>query len=178
MTSKLDPQELERLSKAATQGVWEISAYYTGTGPDEKCYGLVEVEDFPIGIIDEEGATAESLSPNLEFVTTLVNAYRTGQLVPAMPSGDVVEAVARAIMVAKGGKCLVEDWSIERRDNPHVALAWDQATAAITAYETVSGVAKMREALRAVNDAETPSSWESAVDELIEAARAALGEKP
>lgn len=90
----IDPVELERLSKAATQGVWEISAYYTGTGPDEKCHGLVEVEDFPIGITDEEGATAESLSPNLEFVTTLVNAYRTGQLVPAQPSGDEVGAVA------------------------------------------------------------------------------------
>lgn len=91
MTSKLN-EELERLSKAATQGVWGISAYYTGTGPDEKCCGLVEVEDFPIGIIDEEGATAESLSPNLEFVTTLVNAYRTGQLVPAQPSGDATAA--------------------------------------------------------------------------------------
>lgn len=77
----LTPEALAELSNAATQGVWEIAAYYTGTGPDEKCHGLVEVEDFPIGIIDEEGATVDSLSPNLEFIVTLVNAYRTGQLV-------------------------------------------------------------------------------------------------
>lgn len=90
--TEITPEALEALSKKATQGVWDIAAYYTGTGPDENCRGLVEVEDFPIGIIDEEGATAESLSPNLEFIVTLVNAYRTGQLILAQPSGDEVEA--------------------------------------------------------------------------------------
>lgn len=82
-SADITPEALEALSKKATQGVWEIAAYYTGTGPDEQCHGLVEVEDFPIGIIDEEGATAESLSPNLEFIVALVNASRTGQLIPA-----------------------------------------------------------------------------------------------
>lgn len=61
-------------------------------------------------------------------------SYRTA----AQPSGDEVEAVARAIMVTNGA-CFVKDWTTERRDNPHVALAWDQATAAITALDAVRG---------------------------------------
>jgi len=102
---------------------------------DEELERLREVADRPQATLGDE----------FLFLCALGKWFRAGQLVPAQPSGDVVKAVARAIMVAKGGKCLVIDWSIERRDNPHVALAWDQATAAITTYEAVSGVAKMRE---------------------------------
>lgn len=87
------------------------------------------------------------------------------------------------------GACFVKDWTTERRDNPHVALAWDQATAAITAYEAASGVAKMREALRpfaAMAAAYDPDDgdgglWAFASRPTIgqvRAARAALGEKP
>jgi hypothetical protein len=43
---------------------------------------------------------------------------------------DAVEQVARAIMEASGG-CIVKDWQAERRDNPHVELAWRQAEAVL-----------------------------------------------
>ncbi|NML93826.1 hypothetical protein HHL27_09115 [Novosphingobium sp. TW-4] len=91
-------EELAALDAAATQGEWAIGAHYTATGPDERCHGLVEVDDFPIGIIDEEGATAERLSPNLEFIVSLVNLYRAGKLV-LVPS---VEEVADAIEARMG----------------------------------------------------------------------------
>lgn len=85
---------LAALSEAATQGEWSIGAYYVGTGPSERCGGMVEVDDFPNGIIDEEPASAEGLSPNLEFIIALVNAYRTGQLVP-VPSVERLALLER-----------------------------------------------------------------------------------
>jgi len=119
--TEITPEALEALSKKATQGPEEYAA----------------------------------------FVNALFDAYRTGQLIHAVPSEtcpsssdcgycaehgcpraqpseDEVEAVARAIMVMNGA-CFVRDWAIERRDNPHVALAWDQATAAIAALDAVRG---------------------------------------
>jgi hypothetical protein len=42
-----------------------------------------------------------------------------------------LERVARAIMIARGGQCLVKDWDAERRDNPNVAEAWAMAAAAM-----------------------------------------------
>lgn len=104
------------------------------------------------------------------FLVALETAYRTGQLILAQPSGDEVEAVWEALKA----RCCADPANAKKC----VMVSKDDFTAAITAYEAASGVAKMREALKAVNDAETPSSWEAAVDGLIEAARAALGEKP
>lgn len=95
-------QTLEQLSAAATQGEWETAAYYSGTGPDEKCSGLVEVDGLAIGIIDEEPAAIDSLSYNLEFICTLVNLYRTGQLVEVQTDDATVERVARALCIYEG----------------------------------------------------------------------------
>ena len=152
--------------------------------------------------LDAQIAPLEKFQDVVAILCSIADKLRTGQLVPTQPSGDVVEAVARAIHGAKmpghNPDCLYEHhdyepWPVDDRreyadpftGKPRVQLfhkAWRRyesaATAAITAYEAVSGVAKMREALKAVNDAETPGSWEDAVDGLIEAARAALGEKP
>lgn len=86
MTSKLD-EELERLSKAATQGVWrEVGGDAILTGKD---HALKTVGSL----------TASPGDP--AFVCALVNAYRARQVVPAQPSGDVVEAVARAVVPVK-----------------------------------------------------------------------------
>lgn len=194
MTSKLDPQELERLSKAATQGVWRYR-------PDEHDdWGIVKSPVLSDGFAcvlaqfrDPDALDNETLArhretktdpweANARFVVTLVNAYRTGQLVPAMPSGDVVEAVARAICKA--------DWNADRLDEwetAEQAFYLARATAAITAYEAVSGVAKMREALRPfadccdqINDDEDDEEWAKfrLLIKDYRRARAALGEKP
>lgn len=65
MTSKLDPQELERLSER-----WgRVSRYISAA---------------------QGGVDAELANDTRKLIETL----RTGQLVPAMPSGDVVEAVS------------------------------------------------------------------------------------
>jgi hypothetical protein len=46
---------------------------------------------------------------------------------------DLIERVAKAIMLARPGECLVKDWKAEAKDNPHVAQAMAQARAAIAA---------------------------------------------
>lgn len=51
-----------------------------------------------------------------------------------MTAPDQIEAVARAIMLARdNGGCEVKDWQREAQDNPHVAQAIQQAKAAIAA---------------------------------------------
>lgn len=93
----IDPVELERLSKAATQGVWTVF------DPDkEDGYPGIEAGDVSIVVYgsdvdDDAGVRGTELNEhdrwaNAEFIVALVNAYRTGQLVPAMPSGDVTDA--------------------------------------------------------------------------------------
>lgn len=155
----------------------------------------LEAQKIADAVCDNYGIRKHSLEWAMCKASAL-QALRTGQLAPVQqPSGDVVEAVARAIMVTNGA-CFVKDWTTERRDNPHVALAWDQATAAITAYEAASGVAKMREdaaRYRWLRDVSCPPHnfyisvpdefhgvkyGPDEVDAYIDAARAALGEKP
>ena len=49
-----------------------------------------------------------------------------------------VEKVARAIMMARpDGNCIVKDWQAEM-DNPHVATAYAQAQAALSAIDPVA----------------------------------------
>ena len=103
--------------------------------------------------------------------------WKLREAATTQPSGDEVKAVARAIQdVVEPG------FGISDR-------AWNQATAAITTYEAVSGVAKMREALRAFAamaaaydpDDGDGDQWAFASRPTIgqvRAARAALGEKP
>lgn len=57
---------------------------------------------------------------------------------------DETKAVARAIMEAKGG-CIVKDWQAERRDNPHVELAWNQAQAATPALALCAAALRAKE---------------------------------
>lgn len=144
-----DPVELERLSKAADQ-----------EDDDVRYYG---------------GPTSTHRPARDAYHAALVQLHRTGQLVPAQPSGDVVEAVKAAI----------------RTHFANDMQAGIVATAAITAYEAVSDVAKMRDKVMSLAKGEivgmTPgpkateetmhgfrSGWSSAMG-LI---RAALGEKP
>jgi len=120
MTSKLDPQELERLSKAATQGVWEVDSeydndalysggggcgsgfknYFIGADVGGKWKTLLDTVNSDHKLIeeefDEDGKHAWDVigQANAAFIVALVNAYRTGQLVPAMPSD--VDLVAEA----------------------------------------------------------------------------------
>ena len=70
-----DRNELEKLLAAATEGPWEIAAYYTGTGPDERCHGMIVSDgDWPTGVIDEnESPTSDSLSHDLALICFLRN---------------------------------------------------------------------------------------------------------
>jgi len=195
MTSKLD-EELERLSKAATGvsetvdgGRWSCTIHF-GEGEDARA----------------------NMRAFADFVLT---SRRTGQLVPAQPSVDVVEAVARKLAPFLEGGREYDQMPATRRElkiwsRNGMALindatqddAQEAATAAITTYEAVSGVAKMRDALKKTmtalseaieeerarinsmrgavlerttnRDLAAIAEWQSAVD----AARAALGEQP
>ena len=77
------PTDLAALSAAATQGEWQVAAWYRNSGtPDELCGGFIEADDSPTGVIDENWMQgSESLSRDLDFIVALVNAYRTGNLV-------------------------------------------------------------------------------------------------
>lgn len=177
MQDSITHEALEALSKAATQGLLIVPERDAHT---DRTSAHVS-NDLPSVFVACAGKPTEQREADTLFLAALWNAYRTGQLVPAQPSGDVVEAVARAIKAKRDAMMRAEaeqsDGTLDYDEGPWEEWR-EEATAAITAYEAVSGVAKMREALKAVNDAETPSSWEAAVDGLIEAARAALGEKP
>lgn len=103
MTSKLD-EELKRLSKAATQGVWEHSFRGGHTSEGEITCGEHSVITVNGGNYaqwrDAPDDGEAEFKANGDFVTALVNAYRDGQLVLAQPSGDVVEAVAHKLETA------------------------------------------------------------------------------
>lgn len=211
MTSKLDPQELERLSKSAEQ-----------EDDDVRYYG---------------GPTSTHRPARDAYHAALVQLHRTGQLVPAMPSascdlcaaecrghplgdsaawepepgsrewarrnpampsGDVVEAVA--LTMTNRQRALndyepLQDLSALSDEDQEF---WREETrAAITTYEAVSGVAKMRGLLSTL-DGELGLAGEYGPDETVgefvarskafwaiqaflledERARAALGEKP
>ncbi len=92
------PTDLAALSAAATQGEWQVAAWYRNSGtPDELCGGFIEADDSPTGVIDENWMQgSESLSRDLDFIVALVNAYRTGNLVQIDREG-MRERVAGAI---------------------------------------------------------------------------------
>lgn len=71
-----DLDELERLLAEATPGEWKVAPYYTGTGPDEVCRGMLAVDDdWPTGIISEnDPPLGESLSDDLDLIVALRNA--------------------------------------------------------------------------------------------------------
>ena len=120
MTTNPTPNELRAMSEAATQGEWfvdtENSEGEYGVGPDTQSCFLVSViygpdgkslfdphnsdmievhEDYP----DEDGycsAWDETSRRNAAFIVSLVNLYRTGQLVHA----DEARAAERADVVA------------------------------------------------------------------------------
>lgn len=75
--------DIAALSAAATQGEWQVAAWYHNSGtPDERCGGFIEADDSPTGVIDENWMqSSESLSRDLDFIAALVNAYRSGNLV-------------------------------------------------------------------------------------------------
>lgn len=87
--TEITPEALEALSKAATQGVWEATeraGYHEVLAPDDGCdwYGRPKCHAVLYGDteVDESGE-------NAAFIVALVNAYRTGQLIPA-PSVETV----------------------------------------------------------------------------------------
>lgn len=156
MTSKLD-EELERLSKAATQGVWRYrpdqyddwGIVKSAVATDGFACVLAQFRD-PDALDNEtlarhREAKTDPWEANARFVTTLVNAYRTGQLVPTMPSGDVVKAVKDAARYR---------WLRDHSVPPHNFY--------ISVPDEFHGV----------------KYGPDEVDAYIDAARAALGEKP
>lgn len=155
----IDPVELERL---LTRYEELVGRHYRGT---------LEVR-----------GRAEKYEADLRLATDLRDKLRTGQLVPAQASGDVVDIdaiVKQALSVA----------TIGTPGEIAVQIAHNAARAAITTYEAVSGVAKMRDALRDLIEAiDAPRYGDHSIwDDLhglghgpgpLERARAALGEKP
>ena len=75
---------------------------------------------------------------------------------------DDVERVARAVMIARSGQCLVSDWQEERRDNPNVEEAWNIATAAMRETREIDAEAAMKAGHRAVMANARLGAWMSA----------------
>lgn len=106
-----DHEALEALSKKATQGVWSVCEYDAGSHiydaggfptPSIQCEeadcGIVHWDGFKQEYWVSANGNAKQIEANAAFIVALVNAYRTGQLIPA-PSVDdaMVERVARAL---------------------------------------------------------------------------------
>lgn len=229
----IDPVELERLSKAATQGVWRATPL--GGSSTVLCEERPKRNDtrIPAYAYRDEHCLAypfieEDLRARWDFVcfshddanliVALVNAYRDGQLVPAQPSGDVVgvigvldpcggtfadmvETAQEQMILEKAGSVRMPETceDIVRRlseDPCSCGVMYRAMTclpcrckAAITTYEAVSGVAKMREALEQISSGEAFREMRFAEDDDTEyhlrrerkarlIARAALGEQP
>lgn len=175
MISELDPVELERLSKAATRGLDHAAIYKEARARTLRDMTGQDFDFHHIKVIAEH---------------VMRSALRTGQLVPAQPSGDEVEAVARKLAPFMEGGREYDQMPATRRElkiwsRNGMALindatqddAQEAAIAAITAYEAVSGVAKMRDALEKIaKDRGGYMGEYHAYCQQI--ARAALGEKP
>ena len=101
-------QTLEQLSAAATGGEWTVFEYDAGSyiydaggfpTPSIQCEeadcAIVHWDGFKQQYWVSANGNAKQISANAEFIVTLVNAYRTGQLVAV--SDDAIERVARAL---------------------------------------------------------------------------------
>lgn len=206
--TEITPEALEALNQKATQGLIEvllpdteydhgvplIATDYPGTfGPSNGLVLWATMQPTEIEAKDTECAEA-----NAAFAAALWNAYRTGQLILAQPSGDEVEAVALAILNSDRGMRGLDP--LESRENvPDSDGYVTNATAAITTYEAVSGVVNTI-ALQEVTQIATylwrkhyrddAPDWRplpdlrgviSQIDNMVTGltrARAALGEKP
>ncbi len=89
----ITPEALEALSKAAASG----TLTHAGWGDGSTQMGMTNIfnEDHEVCLMEcipEEDAA---------FICALWNAYRTGQLILAQPSGDEVEAVKTALLACK-----------------------------------------------------------------------------
>ena len=105
--------------------------------------------------------------------------WKLREAATTQPSGDVVEAVALAILNSDRGMRGLDP--LESRENvPDSDGYVTNATAAITTYEAVSGVAKMRDALREARSGLCAFTGgpDGACSETIARIDAALGEKP
>jgi len=80
-------QTLDQLSAAATQGEW--ISIQSSINPDRH---YITNEHYAI-FASEIGGTKPA---DLKFVTSLVNAYRTGQLVAVQPDDATVERMQEA----------------------------------------------------------------------------------
>ena len=69
--------EIKAVLAKATPGPVHVAVYWSGNGPDEQCYGMLQQDDgeFPTGIIDENPAPgcSESLSHDLDLYALLHN---------------------------------------------------------------------------------------------------------
>lgn len=97
------PEALEALSKKATQGVWSVCEYDAGSHiydaggfptPSIQCEeadcGIVHWDGFKQEYWVSANGNAKQIEANAAFIVTLVNAYRTGQLVHEQAPKDVV----------------------------------------------------------------------------------------
>lgn len=92
-----DLDQLEALLAKATPGEWDVAPYYTGTGPDEVCRGMLVVDDdWPIGIISEnDPPLGDTLSDDLDLIAALRNA--APDLIAKARRVEALEAALRKI---------------------------------------------------------------------------------
>lgn len=110
MLSEQQTQTLEQLSAAATQGEWSVFEYDAGSyiydaggfpTPSIQCEeadcAIVHWDGFKQEYWVSANGNAKQIEANAAFIVTLVNAYRTGQLVEVQADDATVERVARAL---------------------------------------------------------------------------------
>ncbi|ABD27417.1 hypothetical protein Saro_2982 [Novosphingobium aromaticivorans DSM 12444] len=139
----IDPNELERLSKAAEKTEDDIRYYSGGSKYNEPLEQLKDrlVHLYRTSQLVPVQQPSEPYAPAQNCLEVPPNILKSGKMLAAMrksaqPSGDVVEAVARAIRRAEIG-----GFSDEEVAQAVVDGSWEHkqpaATAAITAYEAL-----------------------------------------
>ena len=182
MTSKLD-EELERLSRSIAQEVVPYDAHSGYASPIQEHSRHAAKEAIRHALRTGQLVPAQS---SVTVRSSSGSAFTlAGEVVTAQPSGDVVEAVALAILNSDRGMRGLDP--LESREHvPDSDGYVTNATAAITTYEAVSGVAKMREDVDR-DEAFCDIVWSALKGDhndlrrqqiILRAFRAALGEKP
>lgn len=168
MTNPMDlAKTLEGLSAAATQGEWEVDSeydgdalysggggcgsgfknYFIGAGVDGKWRTLFDTVNSDHKLIeedyDEDGKNAwdEIGRANTAFVATLVNAYRTGQLIvaPEIPYNERLEYETRILDAKMESERLKKLIVV---DHPQATSPVDDRGGAVCEHQTVEAVAR------------------------------------
>ena len=141
LSEAMKAEALEALSKKATQGLLIVPERDAHT---DRTSAHVS-NNLPSVFVACAGKPIEQREADTLFIASLWNAYRTGQLILAQPSGDEVEAVASLVAAATAVRnaCLGTpvgggDGGTYVPGNP-TATELNNLTAAITALDAHRG---------------------------------------